>query len=322
MGRYPAQSPLQNHAGAGPYLGAPGSVADWGNQLYQHYFQRLMAVAVTRYRWEGFGDWIDPMRLEWLLVTQGLAAFTFVNQNKGEPTPGKLGLFGDGGHGGRLRVYDGRFAVTQATVTGFLDDSYTPSSYRTFAPTGANGVAFSTFMPLEQWKGVPIWGSADRSRYDLQTIITFARRLAHASLVVDKNLEKTMRGVVAVSNQDDLKTTQIAMTNALGGLDQVVADEKTVAALKTFDFGVHPDHVERSHVVAMRLWSEALEALGIQSPAAEKKERLVVDEIGADNSQVAAVRRLTLTPRRRAADQINRRFFGGAEVIEVVDQWD
>jgi hypothetical protein len=314
VSRYPQDTPAQRHSSDGPYVDD-----DIANQLYQHYFQRLLAVATTRYRWVGLGAHIDPMRVEWLLVTKGLCAFTFVNQSAGEPT-GQL--FGDPNYDGAMEIYSGRFAVTQAQVTGFLDDTYTPSSYRTFAPTGANGIAFNTFAPLEQWKGVPIWGDANRSQYDLMTIITFARRLAQASLVVDTNMRMTMRGAVIAATQDSLKTKQVALEGTMRGIDVFVTDEAIIRDLKAIDLGVHPDTVEKSHIVAMRIWSEALEALGVESPAQEKSERLVVAELGADNSQVAAVRRLTLTPRRQAASLINRRFFAGAPVVEVVDQWD
>lgn len=315
MTRFPQQTPVRSHSSDGPFIGD-----DIANQLYQHYFSRLMAVATTRYRWVGFGAHIDAMRVEWLLVTQGLAAFTFVNQSAGEPTGELFGESSDGSSD--FEVYSGRFAVTQATVTGFMDDTFTPSAYRTFAPTGANGIKFNTFAPLEEWKGVPIWGDANRSQYDLHTIITFARRLANASLVVDTNLRMTMRGAVIATTQDKLKTSQVALEGAMRGVDTFVTDAQTIESMKAIDLGVHPDSVEKSHIVAMRIWSEALEALGVQSPATEKSERLVVDEIGADNSQVAAVRRLTLTPRRQAASLINRRFFGGQTVVEVIDQWD
>lgn len=320
MGRFPAQSPVKRSASDGPFVGD-----DWANTLYHHYFSRLLAVATTRYRWVGLGPWIDPMRVEYLLVTQGLAAFTYVNQKAGPPTGA---LFGDGADidgsgGGRLRVESDRFTVSQATPAGgFLDDTFTPSTYRTFAPTGANGISFSTFAPLNEWKGVPIWGDSLRSQYDLNTIIAFAKRLAQASLVVDTNLRMTMRGAVVVTDQDNLKTAQVALDGVMRGVDTFVAKKETVEAMKAIDLGVHPDQVEKSHIVAMRIWSEALEALGVESPAAEKSERIVVAEIGADNSQVSAVRRMTLTPRRQAASLINRRYFGGAEVVEVIDQWD
>jgi hypothetical protein len=322
MGRYEGETPARRISGEGPFL--TGNL----NQIYQHYFSRLLAVATTRYRWLGLGEWIDPARLEWLLVTQGLAAFTFVKQSEALPaelTKARTNYYEDANRrladSGQQEIQSDRFTVTQAAVTGYLDDTYTPASYQTYAPNGAGGVRFRTTLPLEEWKGVPIWGDSNRSNYDARTIEYFAGRLASASLVVDTNLRQTMRGVVLATTQDKLKTKRVALDAALAGIDVMVADEDTIASLQALDFGVHPDTVERSHVIAMRLWAEALEALGVESPAAEKKERLITDEVNGDHSQIAAIRRLTLTPRRRAAELINRRYFDGAPVVEVVDQW-
>lgn len=322
MGRYPETSPVSRHSGDGPFL--TGDL----NSIYRHYFSRLLAVATTRYRWLGLGPWVDPMRVEWLLVTQGIVAFTHVDQRTELPDVSDLigpdpdrGFNLAGASYNRKRITSERFTVTQAMVTGFLDDTYTPSGYRTYAPNGAGGIRFDTHAPLAEWKGVPIWGDANRSRYDFETITLFARRLAQASLVVDTNLRGTMRPVVVASTQDELKTKRIMLDNAGTGVDTFVVKPEDIDAMKALDFGVHPDLVERSHMVAMRLWAEALEALGIESPASEKRERMIVDEVNGDHSQIAAVRRLTLTPRRRAAELINRRYFSGEPVVEVVDQW-
>lgn len=317
--RYPKTSPSAAHSGDGPFVGD-----DVANQLYQHYYSRLLAVTVTRYRWLGLGPWIDPSRVEWLLVTQGVAAFTHVRQKEPLPdartSPDPESRFVDGAWS-RKRINSDRFTVTQVAVTGFLDDTYTPAGYRTYAPNGAGGISFNTTHPLEEWKGVPIWGDSNRSRYDMLTIATFARRLAEAALVVDTNLRGTMRPVVGIATQDGLQSARIALQGAMRGIDTIVAKQEVVESFKTFDFGVHPDTVERSHIISMRLWAEALEALGIESPAPEKAERMITDEVNGDHSQIAAIRRLTLQPRRRAAELINRRYFEGAPVVEVVDQW-
>lgn len=301
MGRYP-DTPATKNSGDGPFTDNSANI------YYQHYYSRLLAVATTRYRWEGLGDWVDPFRVEWMLVNFGIAAFTHVR-------PGdELGA-------GILERDAGRFTITRAAVTGYLDDTYTPAGYQTYGPNGSGGKHFKTTGEISTWKGVPIWGDSNRSSYDAVTIALFARRLASASLIVDVNLRSTTRGVVAVADQDKLLTTQTTLDSAMRGIDTIVAKPETLESLTTFDFGVHPDTVERSHVVAMRLWSEALEALGVESPAAEKKERMIVDEVNGDRSQISAVRRLTLAPRRRAAMLINRRYFEGESVVEVVDQW-
>lgn len=314
MGRYPEQSPARLNSGDGPFLTADE------NDLYLHYYSRLLAVATTRYRWLGLGPWVDPMRVEWLLITQGLAAFTHVQQRKELDAVPEL-VAQDEERAGRKRIESDRFTVTQAAVTGFLDDTYTPASYSTYAPNGAGGIHFRTTLPLDEWKGVPIWGDANRSRYDQHTISLFARRLAQAALVVDTNLKGTMRPIVLATSNDKLVTKRVALEGAMRGIDTFVTDQDDIDTMKALDFGVHPDTVERSHIISMRLWAEALEALGVESPAPEKAERMITDEVNGDHSQIAAIRRLTLTPRRRAADLINRRYFNGEPVVEVVDQW-
>lgn len=301
MGRYPAQT---RKAEASPWLN--GDAAD----LYMHYYSRLAGVAATRYRWLGLPDNIDPMRLEFALILQGgLAAFTHVRNR--EP-------LGDG----KTEAQRGRFAVTKCTYgAAALDDLFNPAEYTTYGPNGVGGITFKTTKPLDEWAGVPIWGDALRMDYDGETIQVFANRLARSSLIVDTNMAATTRGVVMVTDQDKLLSAQTTLATTMSGLDAFVTDAKTLDSIKSFDLGVHPDSVERSHVVAMRLWNEALTALGVQAGAQEKEERLTDDEVQAIRGAVEAVRRRTLTPRRLAAEQINRRYFGGDEVVTVVDQW-
>jgi hypothetical protein len=298
-GRYPqARKPE-----ASPWLNGDAQA------LYEHYYSRLAGVAATRYRWEGLPDTIDPMRLEYTLVLQGgLAAFTHVRN--GEP----LGAGVD-------EARKGRFAVTRAMYgAASLDDLFNPAGYTTYGPNGVGGITFKTIKPLETWAGVPIWGDALRMDYDGNTIRLFANRLARSSLIVDTNMASTTRGVVVFTDQDKLLTDQTTVDTIMSGLT-TFTNKQNLDGIKAVDLGVHPDNVERSHVVAMRLWNEALTALGVQAGAQEKEERLTDDEVQAIRGAVEAVRRRTLQPRRLAATQINRRYFGGDEIVKVIDQW-
>ncbi len=300
MGRYPEKRKTE----ASPWLNGDAKT------LYMHYYSRLAGVAATRYRWVGLPDNIDPMRLEIALILQGgLAAFYHVRPEA------KL-------RDGVEEALNGRFTVSRATYGGAqLDDLFNPASYRAYAPS-AVGARFDTNGPLASWRGVPIWGDALRMDYDGQTIQVFANRLARASLIVDVNMASTTRGIVIVTDQDQLLTAQTTVDTMLSGVTAFL-NKGTVnlEGIKALDLGVHPDTVERSHVVAMRLWNEALTALGVQAGAQEKEERLTDDEVQAIRGAVEAVRRRTLTPRVQAANLINRRYFGGANVVEVIDQW-
>ena len=302
QGRYPGARATE----ASPWLNGDALA------LYNHYYTRLAGVAVTRYRWLGLPDNIDPMRLEYLLVLQGgLAAFTHLRQDEE--------LVGTG----QDNADAGRFTVTRASYGGAqLDDLFNPASYRPYGPRLMGLKTFTTNGPLDEWRGVPIWGDALRMNYDGQAIELWANRLARASLVVDTNMMSTTRGVILTTTQDQLLTAQTVLETTMSGIPAFVTskgfDPDTIKAL---DLGVHPETVERSHVVAMRLWNEALMALGVQAGAQEKTERLTDDEVQAIRGGVESVRRRTLTPRQQAATYINRRYFAGDKIVEVIDQW-
>lgn len=301
MSHYPAQA---KQAEGSPWLNGDAQA------MFEHYYSRLAGVACTRYRWIGLPDNIDPLRLEFALVLQGgLAAFTHVRPR----TPLDEG---------EKEASLGRFAVTKATYgASQLDDLFNPAGYTTYAPNGAGGTTFHTNKPLHEWRGVPIWGDALRMDYDGQTIKLFANRLARAALIVDTNMAATTRGVVVVTDQDKLLSSQMTTDTILSGITTFLSNGAALDSIKALDLGVHPDYVERNHVVAMRLWNEALTAVGVQAGAQEKEERLTDDEVQAIRGAVEAVRRRTLTPRMQAADLINRRYYGGREIVQVVDQW-
>lgn len=299
----PGKYPEQRKPEASPWLNGDAQA------LYNHYYSRLAGVATTRYKWVGLPDTIDPMRVETELVLRGgLAAFTHLRPRA---------ELGDG----ETEAKAGRFTVTRCTygATG-LDDLFNPAGYTTYGPNGAGGVPFRTNKPLSEWKGVPIWGDALRMDYDGETIRLFANRLARSSLIVDTNMAATTRGIVVFTDQDRLLSDQATVDTMMAGIT-TFTNRQNLDGIKAVDFGVHPDTVERSHVVAMRLWNEALTALGIQAGAQEKEERLTDDEVQAIRGAVEAVRRRTLDPRRLAAQQINRRYFGGKEIVTVIDQW-
>lgn len=303
MGRYPDTAPKRSRE-ASPWLNGDAAA------LYKHYHSRYMGMAATRFKWEGLPPNINPMLLErTLLSDNGLAAFIHLRPRS------PLGP-------GEEEARYGRFTVVRAAPVAPLDDLFLTSGYTTYGPNGTGGRRFNTNgTEVSKWGGVPIWGDALRQNYDAETINLWANIMARAMLVVNVNMAATTRGVVMVTNQDKLVSSQLAVENALSGLPSFVADESMLDAIKTMDFGVHPETVERSHVVAMRLFNEGLTALGLRPGAQEKQERLTDDEVQAITGSAQAIRFRSLQPRELAASQINQRYFEGANVVRLVDQW-
>jgi hypothetical protein len=81
-----------------------------------------------------------------------------------------------------------------------------------------------------------------------------------------------------------------------------------LSKVQAFNLGIDKDQVPNLMLVKTRLWNECMTLLGINNANQDKKERLVSDEVAANNDQVVAARGVSLNARVMAAEQINRMF--------------
>ena len=88
-------------------------------------------------------------------------------------------------------------------------------------------------------------------------------------------------------------------------------------SIHALDLGLHPQTIETVRLEKNQVWNECMTMLGIQSANQDKKERLVADEVGANNGQMIAARKALLKPRREAVDRINQMFN-----LNISVEWD
>jgi hypothetical protein len=72
------------------------------------------------------------------------------------------------------------------------------------------------------------------------------------------------------------------------------------------DLGIDANVIEKLHILKVRQWNECMGYLGINNANQDKKERLVADEVDANNEQVAASRNVALNARQEACGLINK----------------
>ena len=75
-----------------------------------------------------------------------------------------------------------------------------------------------------------------------------------------------------------------------------VTDQATV-----LDFGGHPENLDKLMIARTRIWNECMGLLGVNNANQDKKERLVADEVEANDEQVMAMKNVALNARRMAA---------------------
>lgn len=152
------------------------------------------------------------------------------------------------------------------------------------------------------------------------TIIIFAERLAKIDLSweINVNAQKTP---VLVRCDEKTRTSLEAIYNQYEGDRPVIfgtksLQDKPLEVLKTDA----PFVADRLREEKRAVWNEALEFLGINTnPSDKKKERLVVNEVDANNEQIDIQASTMLLCRQQACEKINKMFGLEIEVRKRVE---
>lgn len=254
--------------------------------VFHDYYSRLKSIALSIYKWEGLPDTCNARFLEDCLFHYGCAIFvedeemSFLNL---KATPATT-----------LNVYNEPLAYT-AFSTGYT---------KMF---NAEECVFIRNNYLEK--------STD------STILLFAERLTkiEMSLNVNINAQKTP---VLIRCDEKTRTSLEAIYNQYEGDRPVIfgsksLQEKPLETLKTDA----PFVADKLREEKRAVWNEALEFLGLNTnPSDKKKERLVVNEVDANNEQIDIQASTMLSARQEACEAINKKFGLNVSVKMRVDE--
>jgi len=268
------------------------------NTIMERMYLRLFGeLATNRFKWTGLPKEIDPRFVELTLYMRGMSVFFFDNdkiarmQVDGKPAYDKYMCLRGSGFGG-LDMYD----------------NY--AKYLAFGNTMIN-------RTLEADECVPIWCNTMRIP-DYDVITTYAHRLT----VFDRSIDSTvalMRTplIIAVEQSQRLsvlnmwRQTQEGQPVIIGSPEMMKTIQEGIAV---FPVGAHGQTLHDLQIGKTRVWNEAMTFLGINSANQEKKERLVADEVSANDKQVEGFQNSALGARKLAAERINEMFGLSVEV--------
>lgn len=259
------------------------------------YVRLLTELCANRFEWKGFPDSVNVRFLELNLIWRGQAVF-YRDQDSGE-----------------------YFAVQGAGsgATNFMDE---PVSFTVIGPrqTGVRLRAVPAYDVTPDGDAgerkdpecVPIYCNYMREP-DLDIIHLYATKLAK----IDRSIEITadnMRKTKYVSaNESERLSAVNALKQIAQGDDAIFVTDGGAAMLsnmQVLDLGVDPLTLPNLMIARSKLWNECMGLLGINNANQDKKERLVAAEVGANDEQVEATRRIALNARQQAAQQINDLF--------------
>lgn len=243
----------------------------------QIYVRVLSEMCMNRFRWHNLPKSVPPRYIEKVLYGNALVVFFYH-----KPTGVHLALRGSGN--GNWNIYDD---PTSYLVTG-------------------NQIINETFKASDV---VPIWGNYMRMP-DVDIVLSYAQKLAE----IDKSMQivsanmRTSRLITA--SQDELLTYQNINSQIDEGVKSIfIKDNINTDNIKAHDMGTDPRYLPALATFKQQQWNEALTLLGVENNQnADKKERLVADEVDANNDQVLVHRATSLSARQEACELINDKF--------------
>lgn len=239
--------------------------------------RQIGEIAMNRYKWINLPDTINPRFLEMTLARNALAVFYYDFELKRF-----LALRGGAADGGDMQDDPQNFRI--------FGNRFTPKTL---------GIEYC----------VPIWANYFRVP-DWDIVMIYASRIAEIDVTLEINALQARRGKIITVDEN----RRLSYDNIIKQIDEgnpaikVTEDILRDGQIQTMDMGVLPDSITELHMYRTRVWNELMGCLGINNSNQDKKERLVSDEVDANNDQVAAVRFVNLNARKQAVAEINDMF--------------
>ena len=245
------------------------------NLTFTDYFYRLSLIALSIFKWENLPNGINERWIEKYLFDIGECMF-FKDPILGFRVSKSI----DKG----INAYDEPIDL-EPESTGLTE----PKTYK----NGIDAVLIK---------------NNDLSIPTLPTLQLYAYRLADLTRAQDVNITAQKTPILIITS-DRQKLTMKNVFNQWSGNEPVIYGDKEmnidgVKVLKT-DAPIVFDKIQ---IQKHQLWNEVMTFLGVNNANQDKKERLVDDEVQANNEQVKICLDVMLKARQSACMDINRIF--------------
>ncbi len=256
-----------------------GSAAWMNDATYLDYYQRLKSLALTMFEWEGLPESMDARFLELALYEKGKAVFC------------------------------------EDPVLGWLSVKCTPSDNLNIYgyATKYEAYAFGYNELFAADDVVFVMNNLLKIPTDY-TIRLFAYRLYNIQRTIDINVNGQKTPIIVRTPEKTRLTMQNLYMQYDGNIPFIFGDKDLdINALEVLTTNA-PYVGDVLTQLKKDVWSEALTFLGVNNVAAEKGERLIRDEVNANNQMVQLSAQVMLQTRQQAAEELAKRLGSSVSV--------
>lgn len=246
------------------------------NRTYTDYFYRLMLLARAVFKWENLPNNINEKWIEKYLFYHGDCMF-YNDKTKG-------------------------LMVARCTKEG-LNHYEEPITLRPVVNGAADMSAYDNDTEC-----VLIMNN-DACIPTLPTIELYAYRLAEISRTIDTNI-KLQKTSTLIRCSDKQRLSLKNVYDQWSGNEPVIWGDKALDTSDTFEAisTEAPIVFDKLQIQKHSIWNECMTFLGVNNANMDKRERLVDDEVQANNEQIELSANVFLKAREEACERINKVF--------------
>lgn len=238
------------------------------------WYNRLRDYALSMFKWEGLPDTVNERFMEIKMLQEGRVVFFE------DPMYGFMAL--PVMYGNSINHYE--------------------------EPTTLRAYSINYNRVLNPDKAVIIWNNYAREPID-PVLQEYAMRLYQVERTMDVNIHAQKTPILLLADESQRLTLQNLYMQYDGNEPFIFGnkqgfDKDALNVLKTDAPFVSDKLMEYKH----NLYNEAMTYLGIGNAKQDKRERLVADEVKANDEQIQSSRYVMLNARQEACKQINEKF--------------
>lgn len=248
-------------------------LSNW--MTYQMYLRQFLTLAENVFIYDNMPDYIDTAYLNKTLVRQGAIAFFYDD------------------------VLDKVLALPYTSI-GSLDVYNRPKKIQV---CGRNGYTNT----LKEGEFVIMYDN--NGRYPIYIdVLQYAERYANITRTMDINIAQQKTPRVWKTSTEKEKTVRDLANEVDGNVEKIVTYNNINLDDIELVLAPAPYVTDKLQDQKDKIWSEFLRLIGISNLSFQKKERNISDEIQAMQGGTIASRYERFEPRRKAIEEINKKF--------------
>lgn len=245
------------------------------DELYFHYFNMLVEIAVSRFQWFNLPDGCDERFMEIMLMSRGA-----------------ITVFKD-------EVLEEFLSLPLSSWSDF-------NQYKLPQKWSAYGLNGYIRNDLSAENAVLIFNNYFMRPYEVNLRI-YARTLANIDRTIELNINAQKTPLIIVVEDEKQRLTLSNLYKKYIGNEEVVFVDKSIGqdAIRVLKTDA-PYLVDRLIEAKINEWNQALTFLGVANTMMQKKERLIRDEALFNMGGAFANRFSSLSARQQACKQMNK----------------